>query len=202
MKKKLFILFAIIVLLFLLRYPILKGAGNYLNVATTPPDKIETLFVLSGGGFDRGAEAARIYQTSVIDKIICTGENFSPDLLVFQNDSIVESVLTKMRITQLGVPDSLVEIIVEGTSTIEESEVILNYCLKNNLKEISVLSSNFHTRRIKYAFKKKFKKKGIQLTILGAPSSFFDESKWWTDENGLIGVNNEYIKLLVYRLKY
>lgn len=202
MKKRLFGLLVILILLFVLRYPILRGAGNYLNCAETPPEHITTLFVLSGGGFDRGAEAARIYHTSKVDNIVCTGENYSPDLLVYGNDSIVESILTKMRMTQLGVPDSLVNIIVEGTSTIEESDVILNYCKQNNLTECSVLSSNFHTRRIKYAFKKKFKKNGIQLNILGAPSSFFDESKWWTDENGLIGVNNEYIKLLVYRLKY
>jgi uncharacterized SAM-binding protein YcdF (DUF218 family) len=202
MKKTGLVLIIVLVLLFLFRYPILRGMGNYLTYAEEATHPIGTLFVLSGGGLDRGAEAAKLYHSVSVDKIICTGENFSPDLLVFSNDSVVESTLTKIRLTNLGVPDSIIHLIVKGTSTIEESEVILEYCLTNQLKDCYVLSSNFHTRRVKYAFGEKFKKNGIRLHILGAPSSYFDESKWWTSETGLIGVNNEYIKLLVYRIKY
>lgn len=202
MKKKLFAVLVFLLLLFLLRIPILKSMGNYLTTKDEIPESIETMFVLSGGGLDRGSEAARLYKLKNVNNIICTGENYSPDLLVYSSDSIVESYLTKIRITQLGVPDSIVQILPEGTSTIEESDIILNYCLENNLKECVVLSSNFHTRRIKYAFKRKFKKAGVQLTILGAETTWFDEKTWWASENGLISVNNEYLKLLVYRLKY
>jgi uncharacterized SAM-binding protein YcdF (DUF218 family) len=202
MKRKLLFFLVLLLLLLLFRFPILRGIGSFLNVATKAPEKIETLFVLSGGGLDRGAEAARLFHDISIEKIICTGENYSPDLLVFSNDSVVESTLTKMRMVNMGVPDSIVHLLVKGTSTIEESEVILKYCLTNQIKYCYVLSSNFHTRRVKFALSKKFKKNDIQLKVLGAPSTFYDETKWWASEEGLISVNNEYIKLLVYWIKY
>jgi hypothetical protein len=43
---------------------------------------------------------------------------------------------------------------------------------------------------------------GIQVLIRGAPSSLYDESLWWESETGLIMVNNEYVKLGYYFLKY
>jgi hypothetical protein len=65
-----------------------------------------------------------------------------------------------------------------------------------------VLSSKLHTHRINEVFRKKLKDAGITLVVRGAPSSQFDEMHWWQSENGLIAVNNEWIKRMYYWWKY
>jgi hypothetical protein len=40
------------------------------------------------------------------------------------------------------------------------------------------------------------------VLLHGAPASSFQESSWWTSEEGLIMLNNEYVKLAYYHIKY
>jgi hypothetical protein len=55
---------------------------------------------------------------------------------------------------------------------------------------------------MQFAFRKRFEQAGIALCIAGAPSTTYNEKLWWAKENGLIMVNNEYIKLLYYWITY
>tara|TARA_B110000908_G_C10256949_1_gene456244 strand:+ start:282 stop:887 length:606 start_codon:yes stop_codon:yes gene_type:complete len=200
LKHKSLLLLIILGLIYFQRINILNAFGTFL-VYENNIEFIETAFVLSGGAFDRGNKAAELINTKKVSKVICTGANKPPDFKALNID-LLESELTRKNIISQVQDSSLVSLIKEGTSTLEESEIILAYCLKNNLKECVIISSKFHTRRIKKVFLKHFKKQGIDVFIIGAPSSSFDESSWWTSENGLINLNNEYIKLLYYFVKY
>lgn len=184
---------------FLFRYAILRSIGNFLIVGEEP-QKSEILFVLSGSPVDRGTEAVKIYNAGYVRKIICTGGNKPADLSALGLDYF-ESQLTKSEIIRSGVPDSVVQLISEGTSTREESDVVLNYCMQHNIRSCIVLSSAFHTRRVRGVFKKKFAKENISVTICAAPASGYREDAWWESEAGLISVNNEYVKLVYYILK-
>lgn len=203
MKRKLFILVGILVFgvlgILVFRSTILRGFAQYL-IVNEPFEHCQYGFVLSGGAFDRGNKAAELYNTGKIEKIICTGANQSPDLKAFGTDTL-ESDLTKLQIMKSQVPDSAIELLKKGTSTQEESEAILAFCLNNNIKEIVLISSSFHTRRVKQVFKKKFKEANIATYIQGAPSSVYNEMKWWQNEYGLIALNNEYFKIAYYKLK-
>ena len=48
----------------------------------------------------------------------------------------------------------------------------------------------------------KLKELETELIIHGTGSTRYDEAEWWKKEEGLIMVNNEYVKLLYYELKY
>lgn len=202
MKKLLaFVLFLVLAVV-LFRYPLMRAAGSFLIDTDDVPSDIPVLFVLSGSAIDRGLEAARLYDSVTVRNIICTGENTSGDLRVFFGDTLTESVITRQRILDQGVPDSLVHVLKKGTSTMEESDAVLQYCRENGIGMCTVLSSSFHTRRVKRVFRKKMKDAGIGLTVLGAPSLAYDERYWWRSEYGLLALNNEYVKLIYYRLKY
>lgn len=193
----LIILLAIFFLIF--RTPLLQGVGNFL-VYENPMEPVQAVFVLSGDAWDRGNEAAKLYKDGLTNHIICTGENV-PRLFLIAKIEYLESELTKMHLLSLGIPEDKIILLKKGTSTREESDYILDYCLQNNLKKVAVLSTKFHTRRIKRTFVGKFKKNNIELIIRGAPSTGYDEDYWWHGENGLIFVNNEYIKIMYYWLK-
>jgi hypothetical protein len=187
----------VLIVVMALRYPILRGLGHAL-IYEDDLRKADVMFVLSGSPYDRGSEAARLFHQGWIgNKIVCTGAIIPHDLKVL-GLQYPESELIRFRLMDLKVPDSLVEVFPVGTSTIEESEAILKYCLEEHIQSIMVVSSKFHTRRIKHVFKRKFRKAGIELTIRGAPSSQYAEATWWKSEGGLLSVNNEYVKMIWY----
>jgi hypothetical protein len=101
-----------------------------------------------------------------------------------------------------GVPDSLAVALDKGTSTWEESGFILEDARANGYDTVMILSSRFHLRRIAYVFRERFRAQGITVVLQGAPNGPFDDERWWDAEEGLLFVNNEYVKLVYYLLKY
>ena len=182
------------------RRPIMRVFGNYL-IQEDELTTCEALFVLSGNPKDRALEAARLLKAGYAPKVICTGESVHRILLVV-GDSTDEAGLSRMELLAAGVPDNQIEVLHIGTSTREESEAILAYCKIKGLKKIMVVSDKFHTNRIDYAFRDVFEDAGIQLVLRGSPSNAYSESNWWANEEGLIMVNNEYIKLMYYYIKH
>lgn len=203
MRKFLIVVFSFLLLaglVYVFKRPLLRWCATSLIVE----DKLQqadVLFVLSGGGYDRGNEAARIIKVGYVQKVVCTGGNPFVELKVFNIDTL-ESDMTVANLRRLLIPDSIVTEIREGTSTKEESDIILHYCLQHQVKKAMVLSSKLHTHRIDEVFRKKLGKVGIELIVRGAPSSQFDEMLWWQSENGMIAVNNEWLKRMYYWWKY
>ena len=198
-KRNFILLLVLFAVLFLKKTEILNFFGNFLIVENSFL-QIDNAFVLSGGAFDRGNKAAELINSNKITKIICTGANQPPDFKALKID-MLESELTRKNIISQIADSSKVYLIKRGTSTLEESEIILDYCKINGIDSCVIISSKFHTRRIKQVFVKKFARENITVFISGAPSSSYDEKNWWKSENGLIALNNEYIKQLYYLFK-
>jgi uncharacterized SAM-binding protein YcdF (DUF218 family) len=203
-RKTLFIFYGILILLFVFRKPIFKGAGSFL-IKEAPLQKADALFVLGGNVFDRPNEAFKIYKAGYTDNIITLGANSGFTQLAMNNGadplSVADAVVMYDFLLEKGVPTEVVRPIVEGTSTKEECEAILNYCMLRHYEKIIVVSDLFHTRRIHNVFVAYFAEEGIEVIVRGASHSEYDESSWWNYEGGLIMVNNEYVKLLYYMLK-
>lgn len=186
--------------LFLLRIPIARGVGNYL-IAQDEQTITDAVLVLGGGSKDRAIEAAKLYHEGFSQLFICTGEHVPSVLEVLEMD-LRECDLARLQLIKSGVPAALIDTMRVGTSTMEEANILLSYCKTNKLNSVTVLSSKFHLRRVKNVFKDLFEENGIAVVFHGAPSSRYNESNWWTSEQGLIMVNNEYMKLLYYWCKY
>ena len=43
---------------------------------------------------------------------------------------------------------------------------------------------------------------GVEMVLRGVQDGGFERDNWWSSEPGLIFVNNEYIKMAYYWLKY
>ena len=195
-----FSLVLVVVLLYTFRAPVLRWFATELIVEDTL-QKADAMVVLSGGGYDRGNEAVKIIKAGYVSKVICTGGNPVIELKVFNIDTL-ESDMTAANLRRQGIPDSDIVELRNGTSTKEESQLIANYCHEHAIKKIIILSSKLHSRRVGEVFKPKLKKQNIEVIVRGAPNSQFDELKWWQDENGLIAVNNEWLKRFYYWWKY
>lgn len=188
-------------LVYLLRDSFMLMAGNYL-IVENPIEEADAIFLLGGGPFDRGSEAGKLYKAGYAEKIICTGGQVS-NLLKSLNLQHTEAEVARINLFKNNaVPRRNIVALSEATSTREEADVILRYCLEQGFEKVIILSSKFHTRRVNNVFRSLLEDAGIQVLIRGAPSSLYDESLWWESETGLIMVNNEYVKLGYYFLKY
>ena len=185
----------------LFRTTIYGMAGNWLMVQDEL-EQADAIFLLGGGAFDRVNETVKLVEQGVAKKVICTGSWVSGVLKILKNEYKEAEVSRIGLVDNHGIPSADVDTILSGTSTKEESELILKYCIDHQFKTVIVLSSKFHTRRVSDVFKPLLEAEGIKVIIHGAPSSNYSEDEWWKTESGMIMVNNEYMKHLYYFLKY
>jgi uncharacterized SAM-binding protein YcdF (DUF218 family) len=192
--------FASLFILFIFRNPILRSAGHYL-VANDELQLTDACFVLGGNSYDRGLFAAEVHKQFPQQYFVATGGNY-PTQIQALDTVMFEAELTSHFMQKLGISMEQIEVLTGSTSTMEESDEILAYCKQHDFKKIAVLSSSFHLRRVRNVFEKKFTQQGIEVLFFSAPDKDFDANNWWKNEEGLITVNNEYIKLLYYAIKY
>lgn len=203
MKKLVSILLLLVMaaaLVHTFREPILQRIGFFL-IREDAPRKAEVAFVLSGGAFDRGNEAVKLYRMGLCRRLICTGGNLSKDY-ESQGDTLYESDLTARHLLRMGVPQSAVKVMQSGSSTEEEVKLIGSWMQAHPKANALVISSDFHTRRIQWTLERLLPEAHRRLAVVGAECTYFNQHRWWENENGMIAVNNEYMKLLYYRLKF
>ncbi|MEM0996002.1 MAG: YdcF family protein [Bacteroidota bacterium] len=190
----------VLLLLFGLRGPLLRGLGGFL-VVEDPAERCDAIFVLSGNAQDRGQEAARLYHAGYAPTVVCLGGESNPALELY-GIFVSTAEITRSVLQEAQVPEADIELLEEGTSTYEEFVAISEWCHRRSWDKIMVVSSRFHTRRIHAFFRLRLHFSGIQMVLRGARDRVFEEETWWKSEPGLIFVNNEYVKLLYYWLKY
>ncbi len=194
------ILVLLFLALFLLRYPLLRTLGNFL-INTDPQHPTHAIYVLGGASYDRGIAATHALRNGVAQKAWCLGEQVP---LSFKGEGLMipEGRLTANVMLRNGADTARVEVLLKGTSTWDESLAILDHAQRSGFDSITVITTDLHTRRVSRVFKKVFHNSGITVLIHGADASLYDAQRWWATEEGLLMVNNEYVKLLYYLLKY
>lgn len=204
--RKTFVYFLAIVLvlggvLFFFRSVFLKSVANFLVTESKWQDKIYDYAVIPGGQpIERGLFAARLFHEGRLKKIICLGGNY-PKIFRLSEDTCSEGRLSAVQLLKSGVPDSCITVLSEGTSTQEELKAFTNF-LQGNPGSILVITSRFHTRRAQWTLRKLLKELNRPFDVAGAPPLVFDENNWWLSEEGLLTINNEYLKLIYYLYKY
>lgn len=203
LKKLLYVLaglFLIFLILYLARVPILRGMGNALIKEDTVMP-VDATFVLSGNSNERCVKAAELYKEDLTPLVIATGGGINQAILAYGLE-ITDAELARKALRRYGVDSVDIRAISRGTSTFEESEQILGYAQREGFSRIIVVTSKFHTRRVRKVFRKKFRDMGIDVIVVGADPEEYDLNEWWTSEPAMIFVNNEYAKTLYYWLKY
>ncbi len=186
--------------LWIFRFPLLRATGNLL-ISSDPPVPADAIYVLGGASLDRGTAAVELLNDGIAPIAFCLGE-LVPQSLEGEGLFIPEGQLIANVMLRAGADPAKVEVILEGTSTWEESEAILDHAIENAFDTVMIVSTDFHSRRVGMVFRDRFRKQGIKVYVHGAPSSEYDSRRWWESEQGLMMVNNEYVKLIYYWLKY
>jgi uncharacterized SAM-binding protein YcdF (DUF218 family) len=196
-----FLLFIICAVAF--RTSILTAVADVLIVSDTPRPA-NMIFVLNGDFNTRPFRASELYQQGLAPILgIARSENTpAVNLGLIPNETDVAIGVMETQ----GVPASKIIVMpVPGgvTSTFDEAVAFHKYAQAHpEIKHILLVTSLFHTRRARWIFQQELFGTGVTIDMVGVPYTNFDQTNWWKNENGLITLNNEYIKLIYYLFKY
>jgi len=186
--------------LYLFRAPVLRGLA-WAWIVDDPLKKADAIVVLGGGLDTRPFAAARLFSNGYAPTILVLNTKVSPsELLEVQ---VPQTELTKQILTRQAVPSQcIVKIGNQVSSTFEEAMAVKDWLKISGAKRIIVPTDLFHTRRVKWLFRKQLNESHAAVCVITVPSVKYDLSNWWQHEEGLVDFQNEVIKNIYYRLKY
>ncbi len=163
-------------------------------IVDDPLQKADAIVVLGGGTGDREVTAARLYADGYAPNVITTGSTLPlPGM-----SEVTWAELSARELMLHGVPEESIVQSDAGSSTCGDAQSALA-ALPSGAKRVIIVTDPFHTRRAKWSFERAAS--GVEVIVVAANPSWFDSSTWWTDERGLIVVEQEYVKFAVTLLK-
>ncbi|MBK7383159.1 MAG: YdcF family protein [Flavobacteriales bacterium] len=190
----------LVILLWSARRPILRSIGDLL-IRTDQLHHADALYVLGGSPIDRTLEGMELVREGYAPAITFTGESPNEILQLFGIDSS-EAALGERVAMISGFDSTRIQLLKRGTSTFEEAEAVHDRTLALHQDTIIVVTTEFHTRRVGQVFRKAMTGSGITVIVHAAHSMHYDADHWWHSEEGLLMVNNEYMKLMYYAIKH
>lgn len=196
-------LLLLVALATLFRAQILTGAADFLIVNDAPLQKADMIFLLNGDYNTRPFRAAELYQQGLAPEIVIARSLSQPaeNLGLVQN----ETDISVQVMEKLGVPSAKIIVLqVKGgvTSTFDEATALRQFVEGRQMRRILLVTSAFHTRRASWIIQKELSGTGVALEVSAVPYGEFSAANWWKSEDGLIALNNEYVKLVYYYWKY
>jgi uncharacterized SAM-binding protein YcdF (DUF218 family) len=158
--------------LYFARHPIMRFAGEFW-VVDEPTAHADAIVVLSDDNFhgDRATRAAELYRQGVATLVVASGRRLRPNAGI--------SELIEHDLVERGVPkEKIMPFTHDADNTKEEAEALAKLASSQRWKGLVVVTSNYHTRRARYIFRKVFPA-GIAVNMAAAPDGEFTPDQWW-----------------------
>jgi uncharacterized SAM-binding protein YcdF (DUF218 family) len=170
-----FILVLLALLAVVLRTQILGALGAYL-VQADPPQKADAALVLAGDGWgNRILTAAQLARDGYVPKVLVSG----PDGAYGNH----ECDLAIPFAVKHGYPASyFLHVEHQGRSTLLEAKAVLIEIRRMGIKKLMVVTSDFHTRRSGFIFRKLAP--DLKILVVAAPDENFTANGWWHSREG------------------
>jgi uncharacterized SAM-binding protein YcdF (DUF218 family) len=177
--------------------PVLTGFGRFL-IVDEPPVPSDVV-VVSGGDVDRIAYGVELLQGGTAPRLlVLVGPSDCPDFWGLRcGQAIVR------RLGEMGLSREQLIIEERPHSTHTDAVYTRQDMEREGLASAVVISEPFHMRRISWAWRRVFADTGVRLTFTSIP---FERTGmrlegWWTREEELLFVFQEYVKLGLYWVK-
>ncbi len=165
-------------LVYLVRHPLMRFAGNWLASGDTPRFA-DAIIVLSDDNFEgaRAAKAAELFHAGWAPLVVASGRKLRPYM------GIGELMVRDLNAD--GVPaQAVVRFDQTARNMREEAESLRGLAADRKWGRLLVVTSNYHTRRARYVFRRVFPAQ-VSLAVVSAPDSEFDPDSWWETRQGI-----------------
>ena len=178
--KLLFLIFVVVVvaILYLVRVPLLRFAGEFW-IVDDAPESSDVIIVLSGDNYDavRAARAAALFRAAMAPHVVATGRSL--------RSYATTTDLMKRDLTDHGVPAAaIIPLTHRADNTRDEAVAVSEFVASHHWKKILLVTSNYHTRRSEYIYERTLPP-GTQLRVISAPDIEYDPQSWWRTREGL-----------------
>jgi uncharacterized SAM-binding protein YcdF (DUF218 family) len=193
-------LIILLLILYIFRAPLLTQAGEYLVVSDSL-SKADLIYMMGGELNTRPLRTAQLYRAGYAPKVaIPTGMVSTAERMGVRPNIAVESAFMLQR---LGVPQSAIVLIgVPGgsTSTLHDAEILAGYVKRHRLQSVIVVTSEFHTRRTRWALRKTAARllpdQPLDVRMVPADDPRYAPDDWWQSEPGMMDSVSEFIKFV------
>lgn len=176
--------------------PVLTGFARQFRVDDPAPS--DALVLLLGGFDHRPEKVAELYRQGLAPRILMARSPKPKTVFGTNETEEAERVLIKA-----GIPREAILVLPQiGTSTREEAQYVREYAKAHPMRRITVVTTAFHTARARWIFQKTLDGMGIDVRMAATRHPVYDETDWYTRDEGLLTYFNETIKTLIYRVMY
>jgi uncharacterized SAM-binding protein YcdF (DUF218 family) len=174
---------------YLARRPILRFAGESWIVDETL-DHADAIIVLSDDNFyaDRVTRAAELMRDGKAPLVVASGRRLRPysGIAELMQHDLIERGVAKEKILVFAH---------DGDSTRDEAEALANFVTEKKWTTVLLVTSNYHTRRARYVFRKIFPG-NVQLAVVSARDGDFDPQQWWQKRKSLKYFSREFFGMM------
>jgi uncharacterized SAM-binding protein YcdF (DUF218 family) len=148
-------------------------------VVDEPPQRADAILLLGDDNYlaERAARAAELYHAGWATKIVASGRWLRPYF------SIAE--LMEHDLGARGVPPTaIVRHANRAANTYEEALSLRRLVHEQGWRRVLVVTSNSHTRRARYIFRKVMEP-AVEIRVVAAADSSYDPRSWWHTRTGV-----------------
>ena len=154
------------------RHPIMRFTAESW-IVNEPAAHADAILVLGDDNFygDRATEAAQLFRQGVAPLVVASGRRLRPGAGM--------SELIEHDLIERGVPkENVLRFPHDADNTREEAVALRRLAKEKGWKSVVVVTSNYHTRRVRYIFQKVFPS-GVEVSVASARDGDFDPEHWW-----------------------
>lgn len=163
--------------IYLVRHPLMRLAGNFW-VVDDGPVASDAIVILGDDNYegDRATRAAEVLKAGWAPRIIASGRYLRPYASIAQ--------LEQHDLLERGVPQSAIVLLEHrADNTRDEGEAIGKFIRVHGWKRILVVTSNYHTRRARYILSRVLPA-GTEMRMLSAQDTNYNPDSWWQTRRG------------------
>jgi len=158
--------------LYFARQPLLRFVGESWVIEDSLK-KSDAVIELSIDNFyaDRATRTAEIYRQGLAPVVVASGVRLRPYAGVAE--------LMEHDLVERGVPkEKILRYQQDAENTREEAEALAKLAAQKNWKSVIIVTSNYHTRRTRYIFRRVFPG-NISVSVASARDGDFDPERWY-----------------------
>jgi len=181
---------------------VLIAMARWLNVGRDPT-ATDYVMVLNGDPNARPFVAAAQIQAGLTSKALLAPMNSVSGNGNVHRPSSLE--LAEHILISKGIPrDHIIQLAGPCETTFDEAKSLSQFLhsLSDRRSTVSVVTSNFHTRRASWVFRQTLGSDADRVRFIAAPVDGFTETNWWQVEDGFVTYLTEYFKFLFYLFRY
>jgi uncharacterized SAM-binding protein YcdF (DUF218 family) len=176
--------------IYLARHPILRFAGESWVVEDSL-DHADALLILSDDNFfaDRATRASELFRQKRAPLVVASGRRLRPSAGIAE--------LMEHDLIERGVPkDRIVRFPHDADNTREEAQALASLVSEHNWHTVIVVTSNYHTRRARYIFRRVFPS-SVSVRVASARDGEFAADHWWENRRSLKEFTRELAGMVV-----